>query len=77
MAVFRKPAGKRLRVPNVEAMNKDELTKRLARESHRSRAEAADSVDILVYRLLKDLKRPPVAQRKEQVKAPAPPKVKP
>jgi nucleoid DNA-binding protein len=64
-------------MPNVEAMNKDELTKRLARESHRSRAEAADSVDTLVYRLLKDLKRPPVALRKEPVKAPAPPKVKP
>ena len=60
----------------LEAMNKDELTKRLARESHRSRAEAADRVDVLVYELLKDLKRPPVITRKEQGKAAAPRKAK-
>jgi hypothetical protein len=59
----------------LEVMNKDELTKRLARESHRSRAEAADDVDTLVYRLLKDLKRPPAPLRKDSTKAA--PKVKP
>jgi hypothetical protein len=53
----------------LEAMNKDELTKRLARESHRSRAQAADDVDTLIYRLLKDLKRPPATMRKDPVKA--------
>jgi nucleoid DNA-binding protein len=51
-------------------MNKDELTKRLARESHRSRAEAADDVDKLVYRLLKDLKRPAEIVRKDPLKTP-------
>jgi hypothetical protein len=59
----------------LEAMNKDELTKRVARESHRSRAEAADFVDKLVYRLLKDLKRPPATTRKDLSKAA--PKAKP
>ncbi len=58
-------------MPILEAMNKDELTKRLARESHRSRAEAADDVDTLVYRILKDLKRPPGALRKDAVKVAA------
>jgi nucleoid DNA-binding protein len=51
-------------------MNKNELSKRLARESHRSRAEAADDVDKLVHRLLKDLKHPPATVRKEPVKTP-------
>jgi hypothetical protein len=37
-------------------MNKQELTDRLARESHRSRSQAADAVDNLVYQLLKDLR---------------------
>ncbi|HMF79587.1 MAG TPA: hypothetical protein VK604_28250 [Bryobacteraceae bacterium] len=54
-------------------MNKDELAKRLARESHRSLAEAADDVDTLVYRLLKGLKRPPAIVRKERVKSVAAP----
>lgn len=39
-------------------MKKKDLARRLAKESHRSRAEAADEVDTLVYRLLLDLKRP-------------------
>jgi hypothetical protein len=58
----------------LEAMNKDELSRRLARESHRSKAEAADSVDKLVHRLLKDLKRSPATSRKDAAKAS--PKVK-
>ncbi len=54
----------------LEAMNKDELSRRLARESHRSKAEASDSVDKLVHRLLKDLKRPPPGTvRKDAAKA--------
>jgi hypothetical protein len=64
----------RVYVPMLEAMNKDELSKRLARESHRSKAEAADSVDKLVHRLLKDLKRPPGTVRKDAARAS--PKVK-
>jgi hypothetical protein len=39
-------------------MNKQELAERLAKQSHRSRAEAADAVDKLVYQILKDLPRP-------------------
>jgi hypothetical protein len=39
-------------------MNKQELAERLAKQSHRSRAEAADAVDKLVYQILKDLQRP-------------------
>ena len=42
-------------------MNKVDLALRLARKSHRSRAQAADQVDTLVYEILKDLK---TAQRK-------------
>ena len=42
-----------------EAMNKNELARRLARLSHRSRAKAADEVDTLVYQILKNLKRRP------------------
>lgn len=39
-------------------MNKQELAERLAKQSHRSRAEAADAVDKLVYQILKDLQMP-------------------
>ena len=52
-------------------MNKDELARRLARESHRSRAEAADDVDSLVYRLLKDLKPQAAPAKKDRAKAAA------
>lgn len=38
-------------------MNKKDLAARLARESHRSRAQAADELDALLYRILKGLKR--------------------
>ncbi len=38
-------------------MNKQDLARWLARESHRSRGQAADEVDKLVYKLLKDFKR--------------------
>ena len=39
-------------------MNKQELAERLAKQSHRSRAEAADEVDKLIYQILKDLQKP-------------------
>jgi nucleoid DNA-binding protein len=39
-------------------VNKKDLARRLAKESHRSRAQAADVVDSLVHKLLMDLKRP-------------------
>ncbi|HZS57165.1 MAG TPA: hypothetical protein VFA65_22365 [Bryobacteraceae bacterium] len=38
-------------------MNKKDLARRLAKESHRSRAQAADDVDTLIHRLLMDLKK--------------------
>jgi hypothetical protein len=47
-------------------MNKHDLARRLARKSHRSRAEAADAVDRLVHDMLKDLKRPPVKRPPER-----------
>jgi len=37
-------------------VNKLDLARTLARLSHRSRAQAADDVDTLVYQMLKDLK---------------------
>ncbi|MBV9612519.1 MAG: hypothetical protein JO091_08605 [Acidobacteriaceae bacterium] len=37
-------------------MNKLDLARRLARKWHRSRGQAADDVDSLVYEMLKDLK---------------------
>ena len=37
-------------------MNKKQLAERLAKQSHRSRGEAADTVDKLVYGIIKDLK---------------------
>jgi nucleoid DNA-binding protein len=39
-------------------MNKHDLAQLLAKQSHRSRGKAADAVDALVHRLLKDLKTP-------------------
>jgi nucleoid DNA-binding protein len=38
-------------------VNKNDLARRLAKESHRSRAQAADEVDTLIHRLLMDLKK--------------------
>ncbi|MGH9625247.1 MAG: hypothetical protein ACRD4G_13030 [Bryobacteraceae bacterium] len=38
-------------------MDKKELTRRLARVSHRSCAQAADQLDVLLHGILKDLKR--------------------
>lgn len=38
-------------------MNKKDLARRLARESHRSRAQAADELDALLYKIFKELKR--------------------
>jgi hypothetical protein len=50
-------------VYTLEPMNKLELARRLARESHRSRAQAADDVDALVHRMIKDLKEQVEKQR--------------
>jgi len=38
-------------------MNKKDLARRLARESRRSRAQAADELDALLYDIFKGLKR--------------------
>jgi len=38
-------------------VDKHELAKRLAKQSHQSPGKAADAVDRLVYRMLKELKR--------------------
>jgi hypothetical protein len=38
-------------------MNKLDLALRLARESHQSHSKAADAVDTLVHKLLRDLSR--------------------
>jgi len=48
-------------------VNKKDLAQRLAKESHRSRAQAADEVDGLIHRLLMDLKKP-VQRTKSQSK---------
>jgi hypothetical protein len=40
-------------------VNKQELARLLARQSHRSCAQAADYVDTLIYRLIKGSKHPP------------------
>ncbi len=40
-----------------QVMNKRELAAKLAKQSHTSKAKAADDVDSLVYGLLKDLKQ--------------------
>jgi hypothetical protein len=37
-------------------MNKLDLARSLAKKAHRSQAKAADDVDTLVYRLIKELK---------------------
>jgi nucleoid DNA-binding protein len=57
-------------------MNKRDLARRLARESHRSNGQAADAVDTLVYKILKDLKRPVGKPAARSSKAPTgrPPK---
>lgn len=38
-------------------MDKKDLARRLARESHRSRAQAADELDALLHSIFQDLKR--------------------
>lgn len=40
-------------------MNKLDLARRLAKQSHRSRGKAADDVDSLVHRLLRGVKQSP------------------
>ena len=63
-------------------MNKLDLARRLAREANRSRAQAADEVDKLVYKLLRDFKRCVDKSNSEEAKDPsqltgAQPKAKP
>lgn len=59
-------------------MNKQELAQRLAKQSHRSRAEAADAVDTLVYQILKDLPRPSEETgNKRSTDIPTPPPIAP
>ena len=52
-------------------MNKADLARWLAREAHRSRAQAADEVDKLVYKLLKDFKRCADKSNREEAKDPS------
>lgn len=52
-------------------MNKLDLARTLARLSHRSRAQAADDVDTLVYQMLKDLKEQPKRRVKSRHPSPA------
>jgi hypothetical protein len=47
-------------------VNKQELARLLARQSHRSCAQAADYVDTLVHRLIKGSKHPPVKPTEER-----------
>ena len=47
-------------------MDKHELARLLARQSHRSHAQAADYVDALVHRLIKSAKQPPCGSREEE-----------
>ncbi len=57
---------------NLGPMNKLDLARRVARKWHRSRGQAADDVDTLVYEILKDLKkaaRQPLPKREEQLPA--------
>ncbi|HEY7304123.1 MAG TPA: hypothetical protein VH601_08420 [Bryobacteraceae bacterium] len=44
--------------PYLEGVNKLDLARTLARASHRSRAQAADDVDTLVYQMLKSVREP-------------------
>jgi hypothetical protein len=51
--------------PYIQAVNRKQLAQLFARVSRRSPGRAADAIDGLVYRMLKDLKRPvigPVAR---------------
>jgi len=57
-------------------VNRKQLTQLLARVSHRSPAHAADEIDALVYRMLKDLKRPFVRPAKQSSNAAAPAQLK-
>jgi len=47
-------------------VNKKQLTQIFARVTRRSPAHAADEIDGLVYRLLKQLKRPFIRQTKQR-----------
>jgi len=53
-------------------MNKYELAQRLARRSGQSKGNAADRVDALIYKLLKDLKQPRKTLPADRVRSTAP-----
>jgi nucleoid DNA-binding protein len=53
-------------------MNKYELAQRLARRSRQSKGNAADRVDALIYKLLKDLKQPRKTLPADRVRSTAP-----
>jgi hypothetical protein len=55
-------------------VNKQELARLLARQSHRSCAQAADYVDALVHRLIKGSRHPPA--KRSAAAAASTPKVK-
>jgi hypothetical protein len=57
--------------PYLESVNKLDLARTLARLSHRSRAQAADDVDKLVYQMLKSRREPPKGRVKLKQQAPA------
>jgi nucleoid DNA-binding protein len=42
---------------DLDGMNKGELAKRLARQTHRSKAAAADELDRVVHQILTSLRR--------------------
>jgi len=56
--------------PYLEDVNKLDLARTLARVSHRSRAQAADDVDKLVYQMLKNRRQPSKPRVKLKQQAP-------
>jgi hypothetical protein len=52
-------------------VNKLDLARTLARVSHRSRAQAADDVDTLVYQMLKNVREPQKRRVKPKQQLPA------
>ena len=58
-------------------MNKLDLARTLARVAHRSRAQAADDVDTLVYQMLKNIKEPQKRRLKAKQQSPVTPPSEP
>ncbi len=57
MAASAPKAGRAVCCYDLSGMNKGELTTRLARQTHRSKAAAADEVDRVVHQILSRLRR--------------------